>query len=120
MSRTLDMEPLDKEEVIDLTNMMFRFQMRSGAAFKIEEYGDCVFILTDINKLTRNDVASFHKKNRYICNKIWFTQISASKKLVNAYEDCPRNRQMYYPPYAKGCHFLDILNRTQSMHFILN
>jgi len=120
MGHTMEMEPLDKTEATDLLNMMSRFQLRTGSPFKIEEYAESVFILTDINKLIGSDVSSFYTKNKHICNKIWFTQISLNKVIVNIYEDCPKKRRVYYPPYEKGCHFLNILNRTQSMSFILD
>jgi len=120
MGHEMGMDPLDKDEITELINMMFRFQLRTGSEFKIEEYAESVFVLTDINKLTGGDVASFHRKNHHICNKIWFAQISPSKQLVNVYEDCPKTRRIYYPPYNKGCHFLNILNRTQSISFILD
>jgi len=120
MGHTMEMEPLDKSEATDLLNMMFRFHLRTGSNFKIEEYAESVFILTDINKLINTDVDYFHRKNQHICNKIWFTQLSYNKKIVNMYEDCPKKRQVYYPPYDKGCHFLSILSRTKSMSFILD
>jgi len=120
MGHEMRMEPLDKDEITELLNMMFRFHLRTGSYFKIEEYAESVFILTDINKLLHTDVDYFHRKNQHICNKIWFTQISSNKKLVNMYEDCPKQRRVYYPPYDKGCHFLNILGRTQSMSFILD
>lgn len=120
VGHTMEMEPLDKTEVTDLLNMMFRFSLRTGSKFKIEEYAESVFILTDIAKLIHADVAYFHRRNHHICNKIWFTQIPSNKEIVNIYEDCPKKRRLYYPPYEKGCHFLNILHRTQSMSFILD
>lgn len=120
MGRTMEMEPLDKTEATDLINMMSRFQIKTGSPFKIEEYAESVFILTDIGKLTGSDVNYFYKKNSHICNKIWFTQISPNKKVVNIYEDCPKKRRVYYAPYSRDCHFLNILSRTQSMSFILD
>jgi len=114
------MEPLDKDEITDLMNMMFRFHIRTGSYFKIEEYAEATFILTDVAKLIGSDLKSFHRKNYNMAHKIWFTQISPHKKLVNVYEDCPKQRQVYYPPYQEGYNFMNILNRTQSMSFILD
>jgi len=118
---SVDMEePLDKSEVTDMLNMMFRFHLRTGIYFKIEEYIDSIFILTDINKIIHKDIDYFHRRHRHICNKIWFTPLSPDKTLVNVYEDCPKQRRVYYPSYARSSHFLNILGRTQSMSFILD
>ena len=116
----MEMEPLDKNEITDLINMMFSFYLKTGSLFKIEEYAESVYILTDVAKLTSKDIFYFFKKNQDICTRIWFTQIPSHKKILNIYEDCPRKRRIYYPSYAKSFSFLKILNRTQSISFILD
>ena len=119
VGHTMEMQSLDKNEITEILNMMFRFHLRTGSYFKVEEYAETVFILTDVKKLLGKDLASFHRKLPRISDQIWFTQLPDHKTLVNFYEDCPKKRQIYYAPYEKGTHFLNILNRTQSMSFIL-
>lgn len=115
----MELEPMDKGEVIDLMNMMFKFHLRTGALFKIEEFADQVFILTDVDLLMGSDVETFYRRNQDIARKIWFTDMPSEKILVNAYEDCPKNRHQYYSPYSSAHNLFSILNRTQSMSFIL-
>ena len=120
MGHEMRMEPLDKEELGELMNMMFRFHLRTKSYFKIEEYAESTFILTDVDKLEASDLKSFHRRNQRISHKIWFTQVPPNKRLVNVYEDCAKQRKLYYPPYTEGYNFMNILSRTQSMSFILD
>ena len=112
-------ESLDKQEITDLLNMMFRFHLRTGSYFKIEEYSNSVDILTDIDKLLGSDLNSFKKKNFDIIANIFFVQLPSYKKLVNLYEDCSK-RGKIYSPYTKKHRFMDILNRPLSVNFILD
>ena len=57
-----DSDSLDKEELSSLINLMFRFSQSTGSNFKIEEYDDMVFILTDVNKLSQNDRRSCQRE----------------------------------------------------------
>jgi len=120
MGHEMSMNPFDKGEVIDLMNMMFKFQLRTGSFFKIEEYAEQTYILTEVDLLLGSDVKCFYKRNQDIASQIWFTQLSSDKKLINAYEDCPKTRRQYYASYSTGCNFMQILGRTQSMSFILD
>jgi len=113
---------LDKAEITDLLNMMFRFQLRTGSPFKVEEFPDQVVILTDLPKLQSSDVLSFFKRNRYICGKISFFQIPPYKKITNIYEDCGKKgrRKMIVSPYPRDCPIDRIVHRTSSISFILD
>lgn len=120
MGHEMVMEPLDKCEVIDLINMMFKFQRRTGSLFKIEEYAEQTHVLTDVDLLLGSDLECFYKRNRDIAHQIWFTQLPLDRDVYNVYEDCPKTRRQYYASYTSGYNFMNILNRTQSMSFILS
>lgn len=111
---------LDKSEITELINMMFRFQTRTGCSFKIEEYIGSVFILTDPNKLCSSDVESFFSRNQDISGKIWLTPIPKNKKILNVYEDCFKSRRVPNPPYISNCCLIDIVKRPKSVSFILD
>lgn len=112
--------PLNKYEIIELINMMFRFQTRTGCSFKIEEYPDTIHVLTDPNKLCFKDVDHFFRRHSYLANKIWFNTLPNDKHILNIYEDCYNSRQIKEAPYLKYHCLEDIVKRPQSVSFILD